>query len=163
MELPKSYASAAALIKTLQDAVSSNRCKEDDIALPTFDPEKINRGAAAWCSEIKALADELRWSSISTVARAGKALRGSALQWFESWEPEEGRTWKNFCADFTYIYPDEKDLADRLSREVLYTFSSADSYCEYAKEKIRLLRNTKVGFTEEQIVELVCGYVTMLM
>lgn len=42
-------------------------------------------------------------------------------------------------------------------RAILYTSEDADTYCEYAREKVRLLRCTKVAFTEAQLIELVCG------
>lgn len=40
---------------------------------------------------------------------------------------------------------------------MLLTSDSSDTYCEYAREKLRLLRNTNISFSEEQLVELVCG------
>ncbi|CAG5050438.1 unnamed protein product [Parnassius apollo] len=64
--------------------------RHDDAAVPIFDLDKSNDGAAAWCESFDKLGDELKWSSFEKVAKAGKALRGSALSWFDTWEPETG-------------------------------------------------------------------------
>lgn len=48
-------------------------------------------------------------------------------------------------------------MSEKLSKAVLYNSDVAETYCEYAREKLRLLRNTKVAFSEGQLVELVCG------
>lgn len=145
------------LLKAIRDAVSGNRRAEDDVALPTFDPATSDNGAEGWCRNIEVLSKEFGWSSIATVARAGKALKGSALVWFESWEPSEGRTWEHFRTDLTDLYPEKRNLSEKLSKAVLYNSDSADSYCEYAREKVRLLRNTKISFTETQLIEIICG------
>lgn len=44
-----------------------------------------------------------------------------------------------------------------MSKAILYTSETTDTYCEYVREKVRLLRSTKVAFTEPQLIELVCG------
>lgn len=144
------------LLKAIRDAVSSNH-RHDDVALPLFDPEKNDSGAEPWCESIAKLGTEFNWSSIQQAARAGKALRGSALTWFESWEPESERSWENFKKDITDLFPEKKNLSEKLTKAVLYSSDSATTYCEYAREKLRLLRNTKVAFSESQIIELVCG------
>lgn len=148
------------LLKAIRDAVSTTQQKDDDIALPLFDPDKNDCGAKSWCDSIEALRADLKWSSIKTAAKAGKALRGSAVTWFESWEPSEGRSWEKFSTDIIDAYPEKKNLSERLSKAVLHTLDSADSYGEYAREKIRLYRNTKISFTDEQLIELVCGGIT---
>lgn len=144
-------------LQSIRGAVSTSHQNDDDVALPQYDPEKNDCGAASWCGSIEALAKEFRWSSLKTAAKAGKALRGSALIWFETWDPSEGRTWENLRVDVIGAYPEKKNLSDKLRKSVLYTSDSAESYCEYARNKIRLLRNTKVAFTEAQLIELVCG------
>ncbi|CAK1549738.1 unnamed protein product [Leptosia nina] len=86
------------LLKAIRGAVSSNRRPDEDIALPVFDPTTV-LCADGWCKNIEELAKEFGWSSLATVAKAGKALKGSALVWFESWQPStEGRTWEKFQA-----------------------------------------------------------------
>ncbi|CAB3229515.1 unnamed protein product [Arctia plantaginis] len=145
------------LLKAIRDAVSTTHQKDDDIALPLFDPDKNDCGAKNWCCSIETLASELKWSSIKTAAKAGKALKGSALTWFESWEPSEGRSWEKFRADIIDAFPERKNLSEKLSKAVLYNSDSADSYGEYAREKLRLFRNTKIAFTDEQLIELICG------
>lgn len=145
------------LLQGITDALSSKHQRDDDVALPIFDPTTNDNGAESWCSNIKTLADNLGWNSVTTVAKAGKALRGSALLWFESWEPHGGRNWENFRTDIIDLYPEKKNLSEKLSKAVMYTSDSADTYCEYAREKIRLLRSTKITLTESQLVELVCG------
>lgn len=147
------------LLKSLHDAVTSNR-RNDDVALPIFDPEKADNGAESWCRSIEKLGEELHWSSIQQAAKAGKALRGTALLWFESWEPEFGRSWENFRKDIVDLFPEKKNLSEKLTKAVLYTSDTANSYSDYAREKLRLLRNTKIFFTELQLIELVCGGVT---
>lgn len=148
------------LLKAIHDAVSGSRRRDDDVALPVFDPSTSDSGAESWCKNIDTLAKELGWSSITTVAKAGKALKGSALLWFDTWDPSGGRSWENFRSAITDLYPEKKNLSEKLSKAVLFTSDSADTYCEYAREKIRLLRNTKVTFTESQLIELVCGSIT---
>ncbi|KAF9418535.1 hypothetical protein HW555_004684 [Spodoptera exigua] len=148
------------LLKAIRDAISKTTQIDGDVALPVFDPEKCDNGAARWCNNIETLAKDLNWSSIKTAAKAGKALKGSALTWFESWDPLEGRSWEKFRADIIDAYPEKKNLSNRLQKAVLFTSDKADSYGEYAREKLRLLRNTTVSFTEDQLIELVCGGVS---
>lgn len=148
------------LLKAIRDAVSTTQQKDDDIALPLFDPDKNDCGAKSWCDSIETLRADLKWSSIKTAAKAGKALKGSALIWFDSWQPSEGRSWEKFCIDIIDAYPEKKNLSERLAKAVLFTSDSSDSYSEYAREKMRLLRNTKISFTDEQLIELVCGGIT---
>jgi hypothetical protein len=147
------------LVKAIRDAVATNQ-RHDDVALPLYNPEKNDNGADAWCRSIEKLGSELKWSSIQQAAKAGKALRGSALLWFETWEPETERSWEALRKDICDLYPEKKNISERLSKAVMFTSDSADTYCEYAREKIRLLRSTKVAFTESQLVELVCGSIS---
>lgn len=144
------------LVKAIQDAITSNR-RSDDIALPIFDPEKNDNGAEGWCRSIEKLGAEFKWTSIHQAAKASKALRGSALLWFEAWEPDTERSWEAFRKDIIDLYPAKKNLTEKMSKAILYTSETADTYCEYAREKVRLLRSTKVAFTEAQMIELICG------
>lgn len=143
------------LLKAIQSAVTHR--PEHDVALPIFDPSTNDNGAATWCDNIEKLADVFNWSSLAQVAKAGKALRGSALLWFENWEPDEGRDWKNFRSEITALYPEKKNLTEKLQRAVNFSSDHADTYCDYAREKLRLLKATKVSFTETQLIELICG------
>lgn len=152
--------SVASFLKAIQAAVSTTHQKDDDVALPIFDPDRNDCGAASWCDSIEKLAKDLNWSSLKTAAKAGKALKGSAVIWFESWEPVDGRSWEVFRTDITDSFPDKKNLSERLSKAVLFTSNSTESYGEYAREKLRLLRNTKISFTEAQLIELVCGSIS---
>lgn len=145
------------LLQAIQSAVSSSHQRDDDVALPIFDPERHDDGAATWCESIEKLSKEFNWSSLKTAAKAGKALKGSALSWFESWEPTDGRSWENFSIDIKDAYPEKRNLAEKLRKAVLYTSDSAESYSEYAREKIRLFRSTKIVLTDLQLIELVCG------
>lgn len=147
----------ASILTAIRDAVSRPHSSDDDIALPVFDPDKNDCGAASWCDSIEALAKDLKWSSIKTAAKAGKALKGSALSWFETWEPSGGRSWENFRRDVIDAYPEKRNLSEKLSKAVLYTSDTSESYSEYVREKLRLLRNTKISFTEAQLIELICG------
>ena len=83
------------LLKAIRDAVAVKN-RGDDVVLPPFDPEKNDNGAESWCGAIDSIAADLGWSSITTVAKAGKALKGSALLWYETWDPDDGRSWENF-------------------------------------------------------------------
>ena len=58
---------------------------------------------------------------------------------------------------FKDLYPEKRNLSEKLTKAVLLTSEASDSYCEYAREKLRLLNNTKISFTQQQLVELVCG------
>ncbi|KAJ8718754.1 hypothetical protein PYW07_016310 [Mythimna separata] len=147
------------MVQAIRDAVTANQ-RHDDIALPLFDPDKNDNGAETWCRSIEKLGAEFKWSSIQQAAKAGKALRGSALTWFETWEPETERSWETLRKDLVDLYPEKKNLSEKLSRAVLYTSDSANTYCEFAREKVRLLRSTRVAFTQPQLIELVCGGIT---
>lgn len=95
---------------------------------------------------LKAIRDAvstMKWSSIKKAAKAGKALNESALKWFESWAPSEGRSWEKLRADIIDAYPEKKNLSENLSKAVLYTSDSADSYGEYAREKMLLFITLK--------------------
>lgn len=144
------------LLKVLSDSISS-KSRHEDIALPIFDPEKNDNGAEKWCSSIEELGADLGWSSLQKAAKAGKVLRGSALSWFESWEPETGRTWDNFRKDIIALYPKKRNLAEKNIKAALYNSDSANSYCEYAREKLKLLRNTEIAYKESELLEIVCG------
>lgn len=98
------------LLKAIKDAVSGTRRRDDDVALPTFDPTTSDLGAEAWCNNIGTLAKEFGWTGIATVAKAGKALKGSALLWFETWDPTEGRSWENLRSVLTALYPEKKRI-----------------------------------------------------
>lgn len=145
------------LLTAIRDAVSKPHSNDDDIALPVFDPDKNDCGAASWCDSVEVLAKDLKWSSIRTAAKAGKALKGSAISWFESWEPSDGRSWDNFRRDIIDAYPERKNLSEKLTKAVLCTSDTFESYSEYVREKVRLFRNTKIAFTESQLIELICG------
>lgn len=143
------------LLESIKAAITSNR-RQDDVALPLFRPEKMHNGAESWCKSIEDLGGEFNWSSLQMVAKAGKALRGSASTWFETWEPEH-RDWETFRQDLIDLFPSKKNLTEKLTKAILYNSESAETYAEYAREKILLLKKTRVAFTEEQLVELVCG------
>lgn len=147
------------MVKAIRDAITANQ-RHDDVALPLFDPDKNDNGAETWCRSIEKLGAEFKWSSIQQAAKAGKALRGSALAWFEVWEPETERSWEALRKDLVDLYPEKKNLSEKLTKAVLYNSDSADTYCEFAREKVRLLRSTKVAFTQQQLIELVCGGIT---
>lgn len=149
-------ATVEGLLKAIRDAVSVKQ-RGEDVVLPPFDPAKNDNGVDNWCTTIESIAKDLEWSSITTVAKAGKALKGSALLWYETWDPEEGRSWENFKTTIKDLYPEKRNLTEKLTKAVLLNSESFDSYCEYAREKLRLLKNSKVSFTEQQLVELICG------
>lgn len=134
------------LLDTIKMAIASNH-RQDDVVLPVFHPEKMHNGAESWCKSIEDLGAEFNWSSLQMVAKAGKALRGSALSWFETWEPES-RDWETFKQDLKDLFPIKKNLTEKLTKAVLYNSESADTYAEYAREKILLLKKTRVPFTE---------------
>lgn len=145
-----------ALLTSIKEALSS-RNRQDDMALPTFDPAVTDTGAAAWCADVEKFGVECGWSGLTKIAKAGKALKGSALSWYESWQPQQGRSWEDFCVELSSLYPENKNLSERLYKATVYSSDSAESYCEYAREKIRLLKNTKISFSESQLIEIVCG------
>lgn len=68
------------LVNAIRDAVTGRRhAADDNVALLVFDPSTNDNGAESWCRSIEELSKEFGWSSIATLARAGKALKGSAL------------------------------------------------------------------------------------
>ncbi|CAG5032604.1 unnamed protein product [Parnassius apollo] len=82
------------LLETIRNAMVSNK-QHDDEAVPIIDPDKSNYEAAAWCESFDKLGEEFKWSSFEKVAKAGKALLGSALSWFETLESETVNYEKN--------------------------------------------------------------------
>lgn len=101
-------------LKAIRDAVAGTP-RGDDVVLPPFDPDKNDNGASSWCTNIGAIAADLGWSTITTVAKAGKALKGSALLWYETWEPDEGRTWEQFKITVKDLYPEKRNVSDKLT------------------------------------------------
>ncbi|KAF9794542.1 hypothetical protein SFRURICE_006152 [Spodoptera frugiperda] len=97
------------LLTAIKDAVSGSRLNDSEVALPIFDPAKSDLGAESWCNNIETLAKEFGWSNVATVAKAGKALKGSALLWFETWDPAEGRSWDNLRLELVALYPEKKN------------------------------------------------------
>ncbi|CAG5032598.1 unnamed protein product [Parnassius apollo] len=75
------------LLEAIRNAMVSNK-RHDDVAVPIIDPDKSNYGAAAWCESFDKLGEEFKWSSFEKFVKVGKALRGSALSWFETWESD---------------------------------------------------------------------------
>lgn len=130
--------------------------------MPRFDPDICDDGPQAWCNEIQALGRDFGWPDKVLVAVAGRALRGSAANWFQSWLPNTGRSWTKFQTDLLYLYPPKRNLSEKLTQAVLYASNPATSYDDYAREKLRLLMNTKVVFSEKQLVDLICGGITNL-
>ena len=80
------------LRKAMKDTLFSTHRRDDDIVLPVSDTTASDLDAESWCNNFGTLSKEFGWSSIATVAKAGKALKGSALLWFETCDPEEGRS-----------------------------------------------------------------------
>ncbi|KAH0820498.1 hypothetical protein GEV33_002293 [Tenebrio molitor] len=118
-----------ALLQKLQDSLGHSKHNGDDVALPIFDPSKADLGAAVWCGEIEQLGHELGWSGRETVARAGKVLKGTAVAWFENWEPTQ-RDWETFKADIVDIFPPKRNLAEKLKAAVLLSSETFDTYCQ---------------------------------
>ncbi|CAG5038722.1 unnamed protein product [Parnassius apollo] len=58
------------LLETIQNAMVLNK-RYDKVAVPIFDPDKSNDGAAAWCKSFDKFGDELKWSSFEKVAKSG--------------------------------------------------------------------------------------------
>lgn len=136
------------LLAAVQEALSCNR-RQDDVALPVFDPATSDNGAAAWCDQ---LGTEFGWSSTAKVSKAGKALKGSVLIWFETWQPQDGRTWDNFSAELKSLYPVKRNLSEKLYTAITFSSDSTDSYCEYAREKLRLLKKKIPRFLSRSII-----------
>ncbi|CAB3252905.1 unnamed protein product [Arctia plantaginis] len=122
------------LLESIQKTLSANR-RHDDVVLPVFHPEKMHNGAESWCKNIEDLGGEFEWSSLQMVAKAGKALRGSAFTWFETWEPEHRDR------DLVDLFPSMKNLTETLTKAVLYNSESAETYAEYARDKILLFKD----------------------
>ncbi|RVE43148.1 hypothetical protein evm_012227 [Chilo suppressalis] len=59
------------LLKAISNAISTPSQKDDDVALPLFNPDN-DSGAAGWCDSIEILAKEFGWSSIKTATKAGR-------------------------------------------------------------------------------------------
>ncbi|CAG5046532.1 unnamed protein product [Parnassius apollo] len=113
------------LLETIQNAMVSNK-RYVNLAVPIFDPDKSNDGAAAWCETFNKLADELKWSSFEKTAKAGKALRGSALSWFDTWENLRQVIHGKNSKKILSVYPQRKNLSEKLLSAVLYTSNSTD-------------------------------------
>ncbi|CAG4932866.1 unnamed protein product [Parnassius apollo] len=101
------------LLETIRNAMVSNK-RNDDVAVPIFDPDKGNDGTAAWCESFDKLGDEFKWSSFEKVAKAGKAHRGSALSWFETWEPETVNHEKASKKILCLVNPQNKIFSEKL-------------------------------------------------
>jgi hypothetical protein len=55
------------------------------------------------------------------------------------------------------LYPPKKNLSERFRKAGLYTSENATTYCEYARQKILLLRALNFNLSERTMLELVVG------
>lgn len=85
-----------------------------------------------------------------------EVLKGDARSWFENWDPEQ-RDWDSFKVAITDLFPLKRNLAEKLKKAVNLTSDSYASYCEYTREKLLLLKGTKIKFYGQELVELVIG------
>jgi hypothetical protein len=112
-----------------------------------------------WCEEVDKLAETFQWTGCELLARATTGLTGEAKTWFLSWQPET-KSWENLKTELCNLYPPKKNLSERFRKAGLYTSENATSYCEYARQKILLLRALNFNLSERTMLELVVGDIT---
>jgi hypothetical protein len=127
--------------------------------IPRFDPLQEDNGAVKRCEEVDKLAETFQWTGCELLARATSGLTGEAKTWFLSWQPE-AKSWENLKTELCNLYPPKKNLSERFRKAGLYTSENATSYCEYARQKILLLRALNFNLSERTMLELVVGDIT---
>jgi hypothetical protein len=115
-----------------------------------------SKGAKKW---IDKLAETFQWTGCELLARATSGLTGEAKTCFLSWQPE-AKSWENLKTELCNLYPPKKNLSERFRKAGLYTSENATSYCEYARQKILLLRALNFNLSERTMLELVVGDIT---
>lgn len=145
-------------VQALKELPSKNAVTTT-VNLPEFDPKRNDDGAFKWCLEIENLGLMFGWTDYELVIRGASALVGDAKEWFSAWKPDE-KTWENFRAELSSMYPAKKNLSEKFRKASLYTSDQADSYCEYARKKISLIKSLNFTLSDSQLLELVIGDIT---
>ncbi|XP_076237485.1 uncharacterized protein LOC143181127 [Calliopsis andreniformis] len=126
-------------------------------AVPGFSGVDIGEDANKWCDIVETITEKL--SASQRLSLATHALVGPAKNWYQSWDGTP-RTWVKFREDLCSVFVTEDRLCERLSRAVAYTSDSAESYSEYARNKLKFYGQTRVEFKQHELISLVIGHVT---
>ncbi|XP_026675096.1 uncharacterized protein LOC108631976, partial [Ceratina calcarata] len=97
--------------------------------------------------------------AVQRLSLATHALTGPAKKWYKDWEGNP-RTWTKFREDLGFVFVSEDRLCERLTRAVSYTSDSANSYSEYACNKLKHYGQTQIDFKPHELISLVIGHVT---
>lgn len=144
------------VLKGMQEQSNRALAPSTEISIPVYDPKRDDRGAAFWCCEIEKLGATLQWKQYEMMMRATSGLKGEAQEWYSAWHPNE-KNWVDFKAEITDLFPPKKNLSERLRAASLYSSRNADSYCEYARKKISLLKSLNFNLNDSQLLEIVIG------
>jgi hypothetical protein len=146
-------------LQAIRQSAGRSSLPTTTVEIPRFDPLQEDNGAVKWCEEVDKLAETFQWTGCELLARATSGLTGEAKTWFLSWQPE-AKSWENLKTELCNLYPPKKNLSERFRKAGLYTSENATSYCEYARQKILLLRALNFNLSERTMLELVVGDIT---
>lgn len=145
-------------VKSLQEQ-NNKSVVSTPVLVPNFDPHLDDRDVNTWCTEIVKLGNVFGWSDYELVVRSASGLKGDAAEWFTSWQPPN-KSWAAFKAELCSLYPAKRNLSDKLRNICLYNSNQADSYCEYARKKISLIKALPFEMSDEHTREIVIGDIT---
>lgn len=126
-------------------------------AVPEFGGVDLGEDANRWCNLIETITVKL--SHVQRLSLATHALKGPARKWYQGWEGNP-RTWAKFREDLCSVFVSEDRLCERLTRAMNYTSDSANSYSEYARNKLKYYEQTQIAFKPHELVSFVIGSVT---
>lgn len=145
-------------VKSLQEQ-NNKSVVSTPVSIPNFDPHSDDCDVNTWCIEMDKLGNMFGWSEYELVVRSASGLKGDAADWFASWQPPN-KSWTVFKEELCSIYPAKRNLNDKLRKASLYNSDQADSYCEYARKKMSLIKALPFDMSDEHIREIVIGDIT---
>ncbi|XP_076397938.1 uncharacterized protein LOC143266223 [Megachile rotundata] len=126
-------------------------------AIPEFGGADLGEDAKKWCQTVERITEKLPLPQ--RLSLATHALTGPAKKWYQSWEGNP-RSWEKFSEDLCSVFVSEDRLCERLARAVAYTSDAAESYSEYARNKLKYFGQTQIEFKQHELISLVIGHIT---
>lgn len=124
------------------------------LCLRCFDPEEDV--AEDWLLEVEAARKRYCWDEWETVRRSASCLVGKAKIFFDSWRPKGAdRGWSALKLALAESFPRRRKSGSLLVEAATYGSVSADTYADYAGQKLLKLRKICLPWPENVLVECV--------
>ncbi|KAJ3641814.1 hypothetical protein Zmor_028287 [Zophobas morio] len=140
------------LLVDLVQAIKSNKPTPDQVNLPVFHPKTDD--AAKWLQQVETIKTEFQWSDVELLVRLGHFLVQGVRGWYDNWSPEV-RDWNTFKREFADAFQPRRNLGRLLIEAANYDSCTCNTYNNYVHKKVALLRNLRVTWKENDLVELV--------